>query len=166
MHSKGFMHRDISPKNLLVVSLDPPRAAICDYGKAVRKEHSTNSYIGPIFTLAPEVQQHGPRYSRLIDIWSLAYAWYRTLFPATPARRVDRPVLEGMLKSLDKFKARGELQRELADLMGSMLAWDADKRISIAEALNHECMQHAARAHPPSTPASADGNPKKRSYET
>ena len=163
MHTKGYMHRDISPKNLLVVALDPPLAAICDYGKAVRKESSTNSYIGPIFTLAPEVQQHGPRYDKRIDIWSLAYAWYRTLFPESPTRRVDRPLLQEMLKKLDRFKKEGEVQQGLADLMSTMLAWDPDKRISIEKALERECLQHAARAFP--TLISTEEGSRKRLYE-
>ena len=33
LHKAGYMHRDVSIKNLLVMSLDPPQAVLCDYGK-------------------------------------------------------------------------------------------------------------------------------------
>ena len=164
LHRRGFMHRDVSPKNLLVVSLDPPTAAICDYGKACQKATSANTYIGPVFTLAPEVQL-GRRYDRRVDVWSLAYAWYRTLFPGFPAQRVDRPRLQEMQRALQKFAKEGELQFMLAELMERMLAWDPEQRIGVDAALAHECMRYAAGAYPPTSSSSEElSESRKRSY--
>ena len=55
LHAMGIMHRDIRPKNMLILSKQPARASICDYGKAIQAETSTVTTIGPICTLAPEV---------------------------------------------------------------------------------------------------------------
>ena len=55
LHTMGIMHRDIRPKNMLIMSYDPPRASLCDYGKATEAKTSKVTTIGPIHTLAPEV---------------------------------------------------------------------------------------------------------------
>ena len=169
LHGRGLMHRDVSPKNLLVVALDPPTAALCDYGKCVAKPSSANTYIGPVFTLAPEVLP-GRRYDRRIDVWSLAYAWFRTLEPGTEAVRTDRPRLAAMLRKLQRFAKEGELQFLLAQLMERMLAWDPEQRIGVDEALAHQCMRVAAEAFPPSSASSGESSGesapgRKRSYE-
>ena len=55
-HAMGIMHRDIRSKNMLIISKDPPRAALGDYGKAVEAKTSHLTTIGPIHTLAPTVK--------------------------------------------------------------------------------------------------------------
>ena len=76
LHAMGIMHRDIRPKNMLILSIKPARAALCDYGKATDEETSTITTLGPIPTLAPEVwtvPAKGP-YTAKIDMWAYGYA--------------------------------------------------------------------------------------------
>ena len=55
MHDRGIMHRDITWKIMLILSLQPPRAVVCDYGKATSEQQPVSTLIGPVGTLAPEV---------------------------------------------------------------------------------------------------------------
>lgn len=55
LHTMGIIHRDIRPKNMLVLSFDLPRASLCDYGKVVEAKTATDTRISPIYTLAPKV---------------------------------------------------------------------------------------------------------------
>ena len=76
LHAMGIMHRDIRPRNMLILCTDPPRASLCDYGKAIEAKTSTVTTIGPIHTLAPEVwtiARDGP-YTAKIDTWAYGYA--------------------------------------------------------------------------------------------
>ena len=76
LHAVGIMHRDIRPQNMLSLSNEPPRASLCDYGKASESETSTITTIGPIHSLAPEVwtvSTDGP-YTAKIDMWAYGYA--------------------------------------------------------------------------------------------
>lgn len=69
LHSMGIMHRDIRLRNMLILCIDPPRASLCDYGKAIEAKTSTVTTIGPVHTLAPEVwtiSKNGP-YTAKID---------------------------------------------------------------------------------------------------
>ena len=162
LHQAGYMHRDISPKNLLIVSLKPPIAAICDYGKAAQKPTSSNTFIGPIYLLAPEVQQNNP-YTNKIDVWSLAYCWFRALFPKFPMRRIDEGLFRELQRRLNLFSKEGGVQRQLADLMGSMLVWNPEKRFTVEEALAHDCMR--TRSKDDSATLPRGGDPRKRPHD-
>ena len=155
-HAAGYMHRDISEKNLLIVATSPvPTAAICDFGKATNKKTSSNSYIAPPYALAPEVpgNKNGAapagggqgidssgRYDRRIDIWSLAYMWYRCLDPGTPMKRVDQAQHSKMMQFLRALAAEKGPEEHLASLMQQMLAWNPLKRPSAEDALNSKVM--------------------------
>ena len=76
LHDISIIHRDIRPQNMLVMSVDPGRACLCDYGKAVEGVSDTATTIGPVHTLAPEgwaVAEYGS-YTNKIDMWAYGYA--------------------------------------------------------------------------------------------
>ncbi len=76
MHATENMHRDIRPQNMLILSNEPPRASICDYGKVIEAENFTATIINPIHSLAPEVWTviiDGPCPTR-VDMWAYGYA--------------------------------------------------------------------------------------------
>ncbi len=87
MHEMRVMHRDIRPQNMLLLSENPPRAAICDYGKAIEAEVSRDTRIGPIHTLAPEVWTAAESgYTRSIDVWAFNYT--RIFLAIAPAPHI------------------------------------------------------------------------------
>ncbi len=76
LHATENMHRDNRPQNILILSNEPPRASICDYGKVSEVENSTATTIGMIHLLIPEVWTviiDGP-YPAEVNMWAYDYA--------------------------------------------------------------------------------------------
>ena len=150
LHAAGYMHRDISSKNLLILTLEPvPQAAVCDFGKATKKAESKHSYIGPPDTLAPEVPTNewstapagggttinpSGRYDRKIDIWGLAYGSYHVLRPQAPRIRMDQPQHLEAMAFLGNWGRQDANHGRFAVLIRRMLAWNPSARPSAGEA--------------------------------
>lgn len=158
LHSIGIMHRDIRPQNMLVMSVDPGRACLCDYGKAIEATSDTVTTIGPIHTLAPEVwwvSAHGP-YTNKIDMWAYGYAIAEILgytvqkFPGLDPTRHNNnnndknppinPDRHGaILKMLYEHGTNVLEDVALVNLAQKLLEWRPGDRWSAAQALEHEC---------------------------
>ena len=159
LHQAGYMHRDISSRNILILRLEPiPAAAVCDYGKVTREQTSANTYIGPHTFLPPEVPTNpnskAPkgggtgvnktgRYDRSIDIWSLAYTWCRVILPDLPLDRVDQSLFQRIKLGLEYWAGEDKRKSEFARLLVGMLAWDPVGRTTAGEALQHPGMAWA-----------------------
>lgn len=153
MHAMGVMHRDIRLQNILIIAIQPPRASLCDYGKAIESQTSTETTIGPIPTLAPEVwtvDTTGP-YTSQIDMWAYGFAIAQILIfahqrssgavyftenvPITPDRY---STILNML--LEHCKMMNE-DCSLVDLVIKLMLWDPKDRWSAEQALQHACWQ-------------------------
>ena len=152
LHAMGIMHRDIRPKNMLIVSNEPPRASLCDYGKAIKAESSSLTVIGPIHTLAPEVwtvSVDGP-YTKKIDMWAYGYAIAELLkysvrkYPGRDGFSTNDPRITHNRHSamLEMLRARCDKVTEdepLVDLVSKLLVWEPEQRWSADQALDHHC---------------------------
>ncbi|KAK1750439.1 kinase-like domain-containing protein [Echria macrotheca] len=145
IHASNVMHRDISSKNLLVCSLHPPSAAICDFGKAIDKPYDTETAIGPIDTVAPEVWQATPArpYGPAVDVWSMGYAWLSTFgsllrfFSAANNRKTDEKRHQRIQLELDERVKAGIIPAALGSLIRSMMEYNPRFRYTAAQALEH-----------------------------
>ncbi|KAH8745004.1 kinase-like domain-containing protein [Diaporthe sp. PMI_573] len=160
LHAMGIMHRDISPQNLLVFSLVPPQAAICDYGKSKVGTRGHQGALGPQGFTAPEVG--GPAgYTSAIDIFSLGLSllatfgrwagWNKSL--SSPD--IYQLVLQH-LAGLEDVMPDG-----LGALLRSMLAWDPADRPTAEDALAHQVWEQvvvAGSGLPPSTSSSSSSS--------
>lgn len=142
LHAMGIMHRDIRPKNMLLLSTEPPRASLCDYGKAVEVENSAITTIGPMATLAPEVwtvSRDGP-YTKKIDMWAYGYAIAEILGYST---RDNTPISYNrhvrILSMLRTHCEKAPEDEHLVELVSMLLEWKPEKRSSANEALEHKC---------------------------
>jgi len=141
LHKQGLLHRDITIKNLLVVTLSPPEAALCDFGKAIESKESMDTVIGPKNTLAPEVWGQSP-YNNKIDVWSLAYAWIYTFGRRFPhPEHIDSATHCRIFQVIQCLFETGKIKEQFAILLRQMLSWDPRVRISAGEALNHPCWE-------------------------
>ncbi|CDW74839.1 serine threonine-specific protein kinase [Stylonychia lemnae] len=73
IHNENFIHRDISPQNILVFK--DQTIKICDFGFASYGEQ-TNANVGKQEYMAPEVNNGNQNYNKSIDIWSLGIMLY------------------------------------------------------------------------------------------
>ena len=142
LHAMGIMHRDIRPRHMLIMSIEPPRAALCDYGKAVEAKASKYTKIGPIYTLAPEVwtvAQHGP-YTAKIDMWAYGYAIAEVLgYKPSEYAKITQNQLASILMALRAVYVSGTEGESLVDLVSKLLIWRPQDRWSAKQALKHKC---------------------------
>lgn len=71
MHTKGFLHRDLKPQNILVDS-STNKIYLCDFGSAkkMNKADSSVAYICSRYYRAPELIFANLEYDSSIDVWS------------------------------------------------------------------------------------------------
>lgn len=142
LHELGIMHRDIRPENMLIVSIKPPRASLCDYGKAIKADKHSITTIGPKRTLAPEVWKG--LYTAKIDMWAYGYALAEILgYSVEKHLGSDPPISTDRCAAILRFLAahctNAAEDKSLVDLIGKLLISDPDQRWSAAQALRHEC---------------------------
>lgn len=151
MHEMGIMHCDVRTKNMLIMSTEPPRASLCDFGKAIKAQSSNRRAIGTMSTCAPEVETIftvGP-YTAKIDMWAYGWAIAELLFfGLRKSVGVDyfddeNPVTRDKFQViLDILEADCRKKREdnaLIDLVSKLLVWEPEKRWSAEQALQHDC---------------------------
>ncbi|KAI4256236.1 MAG: hypothetical protein L6R42_006341 [Xanthoria sp. 1 TBL-2021] len=151
----GMMHRDFSPGNLAVTSLQEPRGVILDLDAATISSTSTDHMKGTLPYLAPEIMalkqwdgagKQPPPYEKSIDTWALGlimYALYTgqlfdwTWFGATKNRLTPK-AYANFHERLGKYteytknpEARGALS-----MITKMTAWKGGDREPAVDALD------------------------------
>jgi serine/threonine protein kinase len=153
----GIMHRDISPRNLLVFSLEPPRAAICDYGKSKVATRGHDAALGPRGFTAPEVG--GPAgYTSAIDVFSIGLSVLATFrhwagWNGSPS---NPDIYQLMLQNLAGLE--DGMPDGLGALLRSMLAWDPADRPTAEDALAHRVWDQVAMAGSGSSSSSSSSS--------
>lgn len=165
-HSRGIMHRDLKPQNLLV-SLNG-KLKIADFGLARAYSIPVKKYTHEVVTLwyrAPEILLGQEVYSPPVDIWSVGVIFAemlnkKPLFPGdseidqlyrifrllgTPDDSVWPGVtsLRDYAPTFPQWRRKSfeqafpQLDLEGVSLLESMLCYNPAKRISAKEALRH-----------------------------
>ncbi|KAL8945398.1 MAG: hypothetical protein Q9211_000081 [Gyalolechia sp. 1 TL-2023] len=137
LHSAGYMHRDVSAKNLILTSFQPLRAVLGDYGKAIKADTDRSASIGPAITRAPEVDGKN-YYNNKIDVWSIGFILVTALLPDLFPQGSE-PFTEWynrvMLNLNNSITNQDDWSKGVANMIMGMLALDPAKRSSAAQAL-------------------------------
>lgn len=169
LHDAGYMHRNISEQNLLVVSENPPVAIISNFEQSIEAKTSIEERIGPAHIKAPEVGVTA--YSNRIDIWNLGVVALSMFFPMAYdlvnnfGGAQEEVWYSQMEKELDEFRIQGDREALIARVIRSMLDDDPHKRPSAAQAL--ACLpdfnwERMAYEELPTIPATTSETPTKR----
>ena len=145
---QGIMHRDISAANI-GIWIEKPRAVILDLGSAVATLSDSETHVGTLRYLAPEImalrrgESHSP-FGPQAELWSLGivmaeYALARRY--SLSANHGDGGIVWDMCSSLmvdlDRLKtdAGDSILRQVAEIVSQMLTWDKNKRAICATVL-------------------------------
>jgi eukaryotic-like serine/threonine-protein kinase len=141
-HARGIVHRDIKPENILLASGE---ALVADYGiaRALQAQGgerltSTGLVIGTPVYMSPEQALGEAAIDARSDFYSLGCVLYEMLAGAPPfaGRSVPAMITSRLTQPApDVRELRGEVPRELAELLASLLARDPAERTQDATTL-------------------------------
>lgn len=142
VHSKGFAHCDIKPRNYLLRSKkDDLDIRLADFGFAqhVHAPTSLTSQCGTPFFVAPEVINRKP-YDQKVDMWSIGVTTYLLLSGDTPFNGKNRQQLFKRISCDDPpfpEEKWDKISNEALDFVRKLLEKDPAKRLSAKQALSH-----------------------------
>lgn len=98
IHKEGFVHADLKPENIMLVSPNSLEVKIIDFGSSSAVGDVSYPYIQSRYYRAPEILL-GCRYNEKIDIWSFAALIYE-LYEGNPlfAAKNETQLLNMMIK--------------------------------------------------------------------
>jgi len=151
-HGNHFIHRDIKLDNFMLEGLEK-NVKLIDFGLAAPiKTKKQKGYAGTPGFMAPEMMLK-QRYDKAVDVWSLGVMLYimlsgQRLMPKedSDAQKLiekGKQTWQRRVRSSEELKKR-ELSAPAWDLLERMLEFDAKKRITIFEALQHPFVKSQA----------------------
>ncbi len=147
-HSKGLVHRDVKPSNMLIDAQDHPWLA--DFGLALRDgdlgKGPRVSYAGTYSYMSPEqARGEGHLLDGRADIFSLGIVLYELLAGVRPFTGQTREQLLNNIVALEHRPLRqrnSKLHRELERICNKALAKRASERYSTAADMSEELFQY------------------------
>jgi len=154
MHLLNMMHRDIKPKNILLIKDGEKGRLIdvklCDYGlgkkAADRESLRSDNLVGTYTYFAPELYeilskrrnrlQTNLAYNEKVDVWSYGILLYFLIFRKTPLDSLRPEDLMINEKEISYPEFPKEL-KSFVDLIKMCLVYDPDKRPAFSEVLKH-----------------------------
>lgn len=135
LHSKGIMHHDLKPENIMI---SDGVVKLIDFSFST-KEPMDEDQFGTIDYIAPEVIKY-EKYTVKIDIWSLGVVLYELLTLQLPFYHKSRNKTKKNICNA-KIKFPSSLDEEAKDLLSQMLERNPEKRISLEGILEHPWMK-------------------------
>jgi Ca2+-binding EF-hand superfamily protein/tRNA A-37 threonylcarbamoyl transferase component Bud32 len=145
IHSRGIVHCDLKPENLLLLSPESSSdVKLCDFGLArlIDPDDGLTGAQGTVAYMAPELFSGEP-FSKEIDLWGLgviAYILLAGFHPFDPYGTADEAEFEKRIRSGEySFDEEdwGSISTEARGLISALLEPRPEKRLTIEELLDH-----------------------------
>ncbi|KAL6547070.1 Calcium-dependent protein kinase 33 [Orobanche minor] len=149
-HFMGVMHRDVKPENFLLVTGDKgSQLKAIDFGLSTFIEPGEvyEDGVGSPYCMAPEVLRQ--KYGKEIDVWSAGATLYILLSTNFPFHAETD---EGRIEAIKEGKVDLTshpwplISSDAKDIIRRMLTVDPEKRITVAEALEHPWLKQDGEA--------------------
>lgn len=159
-HSQGIVHRDLKPQNIQLASKDDAAPVkLVDFSIAIELPPEgmiTSGRIGTPHYMSPEVVNR-KFYGTAVDMWSCGVVLYILLSGNFPfngcGEKIFKVISTGDYQMVDKEWQC--ISEKAKTLIKALLEYDAYKRITAEEALNHPWLKDrdrfAERHHLPET---------------
>ncbi|KAI0967924.1 kinase-like domain-containing protein [Xylaria arbuscula] len=140
LHSNHITHRDLKPDNIMVMTRNPMRVKLIDFGLAINKRDSINTFrMGTPKYWAPELaddERNNKPYTHKVDIWSLGVIMMGLSSRTPPAQ--DRGWHNILIqRAADNYEGRkGGYMPEA--FVHSLLKFDPDERPTALDCLRSE----------------------------
>mmetsp|Transcript_13388 Transcript_13388/g.37978 ORF Transcript_13388/g.37978 Transcript_13388/m.37978 type:complete len:586 (+) Transcript_13388:329-2086(+) len=141
LHKCGFVHRDLKPENILLDS--DGHVKITDFGlskKNIDDETRTNSYIGTMEYMAPEIV-NGTGHGKSVDWWSVGILLYEMLTGMPPFRAKSQQAIKKQI-TVGKIKFPSWLSSGSLSILKGFLTRDAKKRLGYGPHGSQSVMSH------------------------
>ena len=140
LHSKGYIHRDMKPENLLLDEKEDIK--LCDFGWCAEYEPEVhamrNTFCGTYEYMAPEIFDKEP-YDEKVDVWCLGILLYELVHGKSPYKgNTVIDIFHNIKRGHIVFSSR--CSEEIKDLIKSILRREPRYRLSIKEILRHPFM--------------------------
>ncbi|XP_039399513.1 calcium/calmodulin-dependent protein kinase type IV isoform X2 [Mauremys mutica] len=143
LHANGIVHRDLKPENLLYATPAPDAPLkIADFGlsKIVEDQVTMKTVCGTPGYCAPEILR-GCAYGPEVDMWSLGIITYILLCGFEPFydERGDQYMFKRILNCEYDFVSPwwDDVSLNAKDLVKKLIVFDAKKRLTTFQALQH-----------------------------
>ena len=142
IHDKEWIHRDITPMNMLFFDVESKHAAIFDFGKISFTKTARETNLAAWQYLPPEIEKDKSQvYGQKIDIWMLGLAlvccWLPELIQGLKPRLEENHTI--LLQRLAMENVSG-----ISELLSKMLSWNASSRPSAQDAFTDPCLRNIA----------------------
>ena len=143
MVKNNIVHRDIKLENILVKYENEEKnkfkVKLTDYGmsKQINKMKMFKTHAGTPVTMAPEILEGKKDYDNKCDLWSIGIIMYQLLFNKIPYIGENEIVLLNNIKKFGQKKLGKSDDRNLDNLIRSLLVYDPKKRIDWNKYFSH-----------------------------